>query len=231
MSCETIRSRLAGYLDGTLPEAEARSHVAEHLSHCADCREELQSYSRLSQLMSRVQPVAPPEDLAVRIRIAVAKARAELHPARRWQRLRDKLDIVLENILQPLALPATGGFISAIVVFALVLPFYARVGPLSAAADTLPAALFQPARLETLAGFSVSALDSTQADMLLVEATVGADGSVMDYRILAGPDGPQVRRQLDQILMFSRFRPSTSFGRPLSGGHVVMSFSAVSIRG
>jgi len=36
---------------------------------------------------------------------------------------------------------------------------------------------------------------------------------------------------LDQLLFFYRFRPMLSFGRPTSGGHVVLSFSAVRVRG
>jgi hypothetical protein len=51
------------------------------------------------------------------------------------------------------------------------------------------------------------------------------------YRILSGSDSPRLRHQLDQILLFSRFRPMMSFGRPMAGGHVVLSFSAVHVRG
>ncbi len=233
MTCEIIRPRLAGYLDGTLPEAGSvsRAAAAKHVAMCSDCRDELEAYRKLQQMLNRVEAAAPPADLAVQIRIAAAKERAEITLADRWQNMRDRAHLVLENILRPLALPATGGFVAALFVFAVVLPFYAHVAPLGPGSDALPAALFQPARLETLAGFSVSALDEKNADILLVEATVGLDGSVVDYRILSGPDNAKIRRQLDQLLMFSRFRPSMSFGRPISGGTVIMSFSAVNIQG
>jgi len=33
------------------------------------------------------------------------------------------------------------------------------------------------------------------------------------------------------MLLFSRFSPMLSFGRPTSGGHVILSFSAVHVRG
>jgi hypothetical protein len=33
------------------------------------------------------------------------------------------------------------------------------------------------------------------------------------------------------MLLFSRFSPMLSFGRPTPGGHVVLSFSAVHVRG
>jgi hypothetical protein len=233
MTCEIVRPRLAGYLDGTLPESGAvsRSSAAEHVAACSDCRDELEAYRKLQQLLNRVEPVAAPADLAVQIRIAAAKARAEGSLKDRWQRMCDRGNLILENILRPLALPATGGLVAALFVFAVVLPFYAHVAPLGPGSDALPAALFQPARLETLAGFSVSALDEKKSDVLLVQATVGLDGSIVDYQILSGPDNAKVRRQLDQLLMFSRFRPSMSFGRPISGGTVVLSFSAVSVQG
>ena len=35
----------------------------------------------------------------------------------------------------------------------------------------------------------------------------------------------------DQMLLFARFSPMLSFGRPTAGGHVVLSFSAVRVRG
>jgi hypothetical protein len=40
-----------------------------------------------------------------------------------------------------------------------------------------------------------------------------------------------LRHQLDEILLFSRFRPMLSFGRPTSGGHVILNFNAVHVRG
>lgn len=233
MTCERIRPQLAGYLDGTLAEggAVSRSSATQHLSECVHCRAELENYRRLQQLLNRAEPVAAPEDLATKIRIAAAKIRAQETVESRVRRWRDHVHIVLENILQPLALPAMGGVAAAILVFAVVMPFYAKVGPLTPGPAPLPTAFFQPARLEQLAGFSVTGLDESKSEILLVQATIGANGSILDYQILSGPDNPGIRRQLDQILMLSRFRPSTDFGRPISGGTVVMSFSAVNVHG
>jgi hypothetical protein len=64
-----------------------------------------------------------------------------------------------------------------------------------------------------------------------VEATVNAQGEAVTYEILSGPDNPTIRRQLDLVLLFSRFRPQMSFGRFTSGGHVVLSFSDISVKG
>jgi hypothetical protein len=60
---------------------------------------------------------------------------------------------------------------------------------------------------------------------------VDAQGAMTGYQILAGPHTNDTRHQLDQMLMFSRFSPMLSFGRPTAGGHVILSFSAVHVRG
>jgi hypothetical protein len=237
MKCGHVRQQLPGYLDDGVSLGRgsvAHSAVSDHLETCLDCRRELDRYQKLMQLLGRVQRSAPPDELATRIRIAAAKAREESTVPRRLRRMRDRAHLILANILQPLALPAAGGLVAAALVFTLVLPFYARVGPLTPGPDELPSALFQPARLVTLSGFPVSALGDSHSggpQTLLIEATVGVDGSVVSYRILSGPSDPVVMRQLDQVLLFSRFRPSMSFGRPMAGGRVVMSFSAVNVRG
>jgi hypothetical protein len=64
-----------------------------------------------------------------------------------------------------------------------------------------------------------------------VDVTVDAHGLMTDYQILSGPNSQEMRHQLDQMLLFSRFSPMMSFGRPTAGGHVILSFSAVRVRG
>jgi TonB family protein len=66
---------------------------------------------------------------------------------------------------------------------------------------------------------------------LLVDVTVDAQGRMTDYQILSGPTSSELGRQVYQMLLFSRFSPMLSFGRPTAGGHVVVSFSAVRVRG
>ncbi len=53
----------------------------------------------------------------------------------------------------------------------------------------------------------------------------------MSYNILSGPKDAAVKHQIDQVLLFSRFRPEISFGRPTGGGQVLLSFSEVRVRG
>ena len=56
-------------------------------------------------------------------------------------------------------------------------------------------------------------------------------GEAATYRILSGDVDPAMRHELDQVVLFSRFRPELSFGRPLSGGTVLLSFNKIRVRG
>ncbi len=237
MECEKVKTLLPGYLDGGLQMddgSESHLMIGRHLEVCMECREELQGYLALSSLMSRVERAAPPADLALRIRVAAAQRLSDnpwVHYARR---ARTRGELILENILEPLALPATGGLTVALVVFILVCQLLGMGAPLRAGANDSPTNLLQPARLEALAPFPVTGMEESGHSgphALLVATTVNALGQAVTYEIIAGPDNPTIRRQLDLVLMFSRFRPQMSFGRFTSGGRVVLSFSDISVKG
>jgi hypothetical protein len=237
MECERVKRLLPGYLDGALPSrswSESHVMIGRHLEICGDCREELQAYQAMSSVMSRVQRPAPPADLALRIRVAAAQRLADRTWLHYTRRARTRADMVLKNILEPLALPATGGFTVALVMFVLVCQLLGLGIPLRAGTDDSPTILLQPAQLEALAPFPVTGLEESGhfgPHALLVETTINSEGEAVNYEILSGPDNPVIRRQLDLVLLFSRFRPQLSFGRFTSGGHVVLSFSDISVHG
>jgi len=152
-------------------------------------------------------------------------------------RCRNRLELLIDHVLQPLAIPATGGALVALIVFGFVFPILGagfRL-PVPGAAPDLPLNLNQPARLQTLAGFPLPGIEdlSTPPDSLgvLVETTVNAEGQAVDYRIIGSPVDAGIQHQLDRVMLFSRFRPQMNFGRPTSGGRVVLGFSSVLVRG
>lgn len=240
MKCTAVRTKLAGYLDDAIATGarpQDRVEIRGHLELCAACRTELQRYRKLSVLLSRTPRFVPPSDLAVRIRIAAAQAKASESFSSRWRRMRDHAQVVLDNVFRPLTVPATGGFFSAILVFAMVLQLMAPGLSVQAVANDVPLDILRPAELITLSEYPQSwAPEQHDVELalphgLLVDVTVDANGSMVGYQILAGPTSVALRRQLDQMLLFSRFRPMMSFGRPTTGGHVILSFSAVHVRG
>jgi hypothetical protein len=237
MDCEKVRRLLPGYLDDAIPAgmwADTHVSVGHHLESCEECRAELQAYQIMSSVMSSVQRAVPPADLSLKIRVAASQRRSDRNWLHYVLRARTRAELVLKNILEPLAIPATGGFTVAFVVFVMVCQLLGLGVPLGAVTNDSPTNLLQPARLEALAPFPITGPEESGhagPHALLVEATVNAQGEAVSYRILSGPDTDTVRRQLDLVLLFSRFRPQMSFGRFTAGGRVVLSFSDISIRG
>jgi hypothetical protein len=240
MKCNTVRTKLAGYLDGAVNGAalvEERVHIREHLESCDYCREELQRYRKLSMLLSRVPRNLPPADLAVRIRVAAAQAVPTQDLPSRMRRMRDRAELLLDNVFRPLSVPATGGFFSAIIVFVLVLQLIVPGITVRAVPNDVPLNILRPAELITLSDYPSSwAPEQHDVELslphgLLIDVTVDQHGQMVAYQIISGPKSVDLRHQLDQMLLFSRFRPMMSFGRPTSGGHVILSFSAVRVRG
>ena len=240
MKCNTVRTKLAGYLDDAITGgalAEQRAQIREHLDACGYCREELEGYRKLAVLLSRVPRSVPPADLAVKIRVAAAQALPEQDLRSRWTRLRDRAEILLDNVFRPLSVPATGGLFSAILIFVLVLQLMVPGITVQAVANDVPLSILQPAQLVTLSDYPSSwAPEQHDVELslphgLLVDVTVDQYGKMMGYEIISGPKSSDLRHQLDQMLLFSRFQPMTSFGRKIAGGHVILSFSAVRVRG
>ena len=104
--------------------------------------------------------------------------------------------------------------------------------------NDVPTNLMRPAELISLSEYPQNWAAEQQQDIelalphgLLLDVSVDSHGQMMDYQILSGPNSRALRHQLDQILLFSRFRPMLSFGHPTAGGHVILSFSAVHVRG
>jgi hypothetical protein len=240
MTCDKVHSKLAGYLDDSPASAarpRQRDAIRQHLEECESCREELQRYRKLAVMISRMPRALPPADLAVRIKVAAAQGRGPRTWAERWQMVKDRMELLQDNVFRPLTVPATGGLFSAIVVFVFVLHMIVPGIVVQADPNDVPTSLLQPAGLIALSDLPSEASPEMQhPDVALdhdlkVDVVVDAEGRMIKYEIMDGPDNQEMRHHLDQMLIFSRFRPMLTFGRPISGGHVVLSFSAVYVRG
>jgi len=231
MNCREAQHCLPGYLDGAVP-ARDRAHLRRHLDSCGNCRRELERYRILAGQLANMDPVMAPADLAMRIRVQASRKHSWwMGVSDFWARTR----LISQNILKPLAFPATGGVLTAIAVFLFVTQGMLVGLPVSADADDLPLNLVQPAELESLAPFPIADIGGTDGHAsggaLLLEATLDAQGQVVYYKILSGPTNAAVQRQIDQVLLFSRFRPQSEFGRPMGGGRVLLNFSEIRVRG
>ncbi len=86
MNCRDAARRLPGYMDGAIPSKD-HAIIREHLDACGECRDLLESYRRLSVCLAKVEQVAPPADLAMRIRVQAAHSVSPWVSVRRtWSR-------------------------------------------------------------------------------------------------------------------------------------------------
>ena len=214
------------------------SRSASILNSCAGCRGELEQFRKLSALLSRVPRSLPPADLATRIRVAAAQSPDRENAPSTWRRMRDRAEILLDNVFRPITLPATGGFASAILVFVVVLQLIVPGITVRAVQNDVPLNILRPAELITLSDYPQAwAPEGHDSELALTPRPAPGRNrrrprpGMVGYQILSGPHSVDLRHQLDQMLLFSRFRPMLSFGRPTAGGHVILSFSAVRVRG
>ena len=129
--------------------------------------------------------------------------------------------------------PVTAGFLSALIIFGIAMVYF--VEPASLRADNdVPLVMVNTAPELQPRSFGVT-MDNIADDSLVIEAYVGANGRVEDYRILSDPDGmkklpPQVKSMLLDFMTFTTYRPALSMGRP-TASRAVLSFSKISVKG
>jgi hypothetical protein len=165
-----------------------------------------------------------PADLSLKLRLAISRETAEARRPR-FQ----GLSVRLQNAANAFMVPATAGLISAVVIFGVLMGFFGLPSLDAMNRNDVPLLLYTAPELQSSA-FGTT-IGSVNADSLVIEAYVGSDGRVQDYRILSDPaDSKNLLPQVKNMLIFTTFRPATSLGRPMPG-RAVLSFSKISVRG
>jgi hypothetical protein len=214
---------LSGYLDGAVTGKQMMG-VREHLSACTDCNGEFVSLKQAQCLVSGLGRRKVPANLALQIKVALSQETAK---SRRpfWQ----GLAVRLENAINVFLMPATAGALSAVLFFGVLIGFIAAPAALQASGNDVPTMLYTPPVLK-FSPFDID-MESVNAESLVVEASVDATGRVQGYRILSGPkEMASLLPQLNNMLIFTVFRPATAFGQPTTG-KAVLSFSRINVRG
>ena len=209
MKCTETQSLFSPYLDGAVNGRQMRK-IVEHLEGCQGCNSEYISFQRAQALLASVGKKKAPNDLALRLRLAIQHERAKASK-RGFRALAWRVEHAFNNVM----LPATAGLISAVIIFGLLIGFFA----LPPVQNDIPTSLYMPPRL-TSAPFALLGIDKP----VIVEADVNAEGRVEDYRVLSGPgESDGLRIQLDNALIFATFEPARAFGLP-AAGKIVISF-------
>jgi hypothetical protein len=221
MKCSEVLRLMSSYLDAAVTRSEM-SALQRHMDSCVECSHHCLALQRTQRMVVALGRKSAPPDLALRIRIALSRELADGQRSR-WEMLR----VRWQNVFNAVMVPATGGFVTTIIMFGLLITFL-MPGQIVGAND-VPTTLYTPPELQATP-FQL-AIDSAHSEPLIVEAYVGSDGRVQDYRILSGGDsGGQVLSELKNILIFATFRPATSFGRP-TAGRAILAFSKIQVKG
>jgi len=223
MNCRTVRSKLLADLDRLAPEEE-RQAVAAHLRGCRSCSEEGAERERIRAAMRALPRMAPPPELAVRLRVMASQEKARR--ATPWlRRLATNVQLAFDGMMRPMAVPLAGGFGAALLLFALLVPSFAWVP----SAQDVPFGLSTEPTVKSMAPIGFGDGEA------VVDVTIDDQGHLVDYDFVRdrGDVNQSFRRSVANALLFTVFTPRiTAFGQRV-GGKLRLTFrsSSVDVKG
>ena len=224
MSCENVQERISLLLDCNLPAAE-REYVLAHLGACGKCGERFESMQSMrASLRDMAQPRVP-ATLATQLRVLASHERARRlsrkNLSTRVAHSMTATRLAFDNMMRPFAVPVTGGLMSSLVVFSLLVPSLSfphnhSYEPPLAVAETdvqwgdpdgkIVGATADHARL--LPGSAVIYGNEVSLTLLIDER-----GRVQDYYLSGG----ELTEEMTSLILLSQFTPATVNGQPTWG--------------
>jgi hypothetical protein len=223
--CTAMQAKFSDYLDSRLTGIQMQ-RIASHLEECGHCAAEWTSLRNVQASLATLGPMQEPDNLLLRIRVAVSQERARSRQGRfHW------FSLVWKNTVGPFLLQASAGFASAVLLLGTVAVMVGIVSspPMVQAGDEPLGNSTAPRLLYSIGGSGNNDIAALSGPVV-VEAYVNGQGAVYDFRIVSGPNDPQTRAAVQNLLLVSKFEPARFFGQPVRG-LAVLSFSGVSVRG
>jgi hypothetical protein len=184
----------------------------EHLAGCPDCEVQLGELARVRDAVGKLPAVAPPAHLSSVLRVMASQERSRLlarkHP---FRHLAGQFHLWAENLMRPVAIPLAGGLVSAMLLFGMLMPTFAFQRNLS---NDVQVALFTEPAVKAQNPFALPDED------IVIEVTIDGQGRVIDYAVTQGPSllkNHELRRAIENKLLFMEFTPATAFGAPRFG--------------
>jgi hypothetical protein len=224
MSCENVQERISLLLDCNLPATE-REYVLAHLDACGKCGERFESMQSMrASLRDMAQPRVP-ATLATQLRVLASHERARRlsrkNLSTRVAHSMTATRLAFDNMMRPFAVPVTGGLMSSLVMFSLLVPSLSfphnhSYEPPLAVAETdvqwgdpdgkIVGATADHARL--LPGSAVIYGNEVSLTLLIDER-----GRVQDYYLSGG----ELTDEMKSLILLSLFTPATVSGQPAWG--------------
>ena len=221
MSCQFVHESMSSYLDNRLEESDRRS-VAQHLEECGECSTQHGRMAGVRESLRSLPIVLAPERLAADLLILASKevlrSRCMSSVSAWLQFWMGRAQLVIDNLMRPMALPFAGGLTSALFIFGTLVPY---LGLLRNPANDKPTALYTEASVENVADLGSRITDDT-----LIEIQVDGQGRMVDYSVLQG----QVTSDVGSFLLFATYTPATMFLQPTSG-RIVIRRSRIVVKG
>jgi hypothetical protein len=223
MSCDDMHEMVSSLLDRRVTAREKESVLA-HLESCRQCGAEFESMRELRGALRQLDKPELPARLREGLRMLALNERlrqlSQVSLSARAHRWAERMQLLFENLMRPMALPFAGGVLSALVMFAMLVPSLAF--PHNFRNDVPVWMLDTNPALQELN-------PADPSDEIVVEVSIDERGRVQGYAVTQGQMTPEIQNTLVQYLHFA---PATVFGQPTMG-RVLVSFrrSQISVRG
>ena len=213
------------YLDDRVLDDD-RAEIEGHLGQCPGCVRHFEVRRRDRVNLKRLPVRMAPARLDSGLRIVVAQHRANV--AESGFDWRDRFGLGFRNLMRPLAVPAMGGIVSAVVLFSMIMPNIAiHARPMT---NDVPTGFFTDASAKYSAPMGLAESE------LVFDLVVASDGRVVAYTVVSGSEilmrDASLKRQIENKMLFTEFTPATFLGTPTSGRvRVQMKSENINIRG
>jgi hypothetical protein len=217
MSCENVQPLISSLIDRRVA-ASQREEALAHLDTCRACSAEYESMRiQRAALRSLAEPPVPAM-LEGRLRVLASHERARqlvrINWAARAQHWRGLAALRLGNLMRPVALPVAGGLVSALLMFAALIPsvtyaHFSTIEPPSPVFTDPDGQLVGEGEFPKLERATCPALSGK----VVVLLTIDDRGHVQNYTVTQGVITPEVQN----FILFSQFTPAMFFGKPTWG--------------
>ena len=224
MSCENVQERISLLLDCSLP-ADDREHVLAHIDSCRQCYARFESMQSMrASLRNMARPAVPPV-LASQLRVMASHERARyasrMNFATRVKHSVSLVRLAFDNMMRPFAVPFTGGLLSALVLFSVLVPTLSF--PHSHSVEPPVAGLTSDMQWgdpdvvwlgtsDTHAWLEpASAL--IYGNQVCLTLVIDERGRVRDYYLSGG----ELTDEMKSLILLSQFKPATVSGQPAWG--------------
>jgi hypothetical protein len=225
MKCKAIQESLNGLVDKQLPEAEMLE-VKSHLAECRHCSLRYEQSLRLREALHALPVAKPSKRLQVQLQVIASRewlraGRAHSVPSR-LEYLGWRFRLLMDNMMRPLAVPTAGGLLSAVLLFATLMPSLGFERNLD---NDVPIFNYQEATIYSVPDFVPRArnVDDTLVD---IEVEVDSQGRLLNYSVESG----QMTGELGNMILFTTYSPAKMFGTP-TVGRIILRRSRIVVKG